>query len=122
MQLTLARRISDITLRRGGIDEITVVDDGCGMSADDMVLAVKRHATSKLPDDSLTLLIHWDFVKPLPSIGAVSLLSLTSVKADFAHAWRVIVDGGRVSDPQPAALVKGSLISVTQLLRPCLRD
>ena len=43
----------NITLRRGGIDEITVVDDGCGMSADDMMLAVKRHATSKLPDDSL---------------------------------------------------------------------
>ena len=37
----------NITLRRGGIDEITVVDDGCGMSADDMMLAVKRHVTSK---------------------------------------------------------------------------
>ena len=60
----------NITLRRGGIDEITVVDDGCGMSADDMMLAVKRHATSKLPDDSLIISIHWDFAaKPCPLLG-----------------------------------------------------
>ena len=42
-----------ITLRRGGIDEITVIDDGSGMTPDDMALAIERHATSKLPDDSL---------------------------------------------------------------------
>ena len=44
-------------------------------------------------------------------------MSLTSVSADFDHAWRIVVDGGRMSDPQPAALAKGSLISVTQLLK-----
>ena len=53
----------------------------------------------------------------LPSIGAVSRLSLTSITADLAHAWRVVVDGGRMSDPQPAALAKGSMISVTQLFK-----
>ena len=42
-----------IILRRGGIDEITVIDDGSGMTPDDMALAIERHATSKLPDDSL---------------------------------------------------------------------
>ena len=39
----------EVTLRRGGIDEITVTDNGHGMSADDLALAVQRHATSKLP-------------------------------------------------------------------------
>jgi DNA mismatch repair protein MutL len=108
----------NITLRRGGIDEITVLDDGCGMSADDMKLAVKRHATSKLPDDSLNHINSLGFRgEALPSIGAVSRLSLTSITTDSAHAWRVVVDGGRMSDPQPAALAKGSMISVTQLFK-----
>ncbi len=108
----------NITLRRGGIDEITVVDDGCGMSADDMVLAVKRHATSKLPDDSLDHINSLGFRgEALPSIGAVSRLSLTSITTDFSHAWRVVVDGGRMTGPQPAALAKGSMISVTQLFK-----
>ena len=108
----------NVTLRRGGIDEITVVDDGCGMSADDLVLAVKRHNTSKLPDNSLDHINSLGFRgEALPSIGAVSRLSLTSITTDFAHAWRVVVDGGRMSDPQPAALAKGSMISVTQLFK-----
>ena len=108
----------NITLRRGGIDEITVLDDGCGMSADDMMLAVKRHATSKLPDDSLSHINSLGFRgEALPSIGAVSRLSLTSITTDSAHAWRVVVDGGRMSDPQPAALAKGAMISVTQLFK-----
>ncbi len=108
----------NITLRRGGVDEITVVDDGCGMSADDMMLAVQRHATSKLPDDSLDHINSLGFRgEALPSIGAVSCLSLTSITTDSAHAWRIVVDGGRMSNPKPAALAKGSMISVTQLFK-----
>ena len=53
----------------------------------------------------------------LPSIGAVSRLSLTSITAGFDHAWRLVVDGGVVSGPEPAALAKGSMISVTQLFK-----
>ena len=103
----------NITLRRGGIDEITVVDDGCGMSADEIMLAVKRHVTSKLPDDSLNHINSLGFRgEALPSIGAVSRLSLTSITTDSDHAWRVVVDGGRMSHPQPAALAKGSMISM----------
>ena len=108
----------NMTLRRGGIDEITVVDDGCGMSAEDMLLAVQRHATSKLPNDSLDNINSLGFRgEALPSIGAVSRLSLTSVTADLEHAWCIVVDGSRKSNPQPAALAKGSMISVTQLFK-----
>ncbi|MGB2457085.1 MAG: DNA mismatch repair endonuclease MutL, partial [Candidatus Puniceispirillaceae bacterium] len=112
-----AQQIS-ITLRRGGIDEITVIDDGSGMTPDDMALAIERHATSKLPDDSLDHIHSLGFRgEALPSIGAVSRLSLTSTIAGFDHAWRLVVDGGIVSGPQPAALAKGSMISVTQLFK-----
>ena len=112
-----AQQIS-ITLRRGGIDEITVIDDGSGMTPDDMALAIERHATSKLPDDSLDHIHSLGFRgEALPSIGAVSRLSLTSITAGFDHAWRLVVDGGIVSGPEPAALAKGSMISVTQLFK-----
>ena len=81
-----AQQIS-ITLRRGGIDEITVIDDGSGMTPDDMALAIERHATSKLPDDSLDHIHSLGFRgEALPSIGAVSRLSLTSITAGFDHA------------------------------------
>jgi DNA mismatch repair protein MutL len=112
-----ARQIS-ITLRRGGIDEITVTDDGCGMSPDDMLLAVERHATSKLPHDTLDQINSLGFRgEALPSIGAVSRLVLTSITADLDHAWRLVVDAGRRSGPDPAALAKGSMISITQLFK-----
>ena len=102
-----SRQIS-ITLRHGGIDEITVIDDGSGMTPDDMALAIERHATSKLPDDSLDHIHSLGFRgEALPSIGAVSRLSLTSITAGFDHAWRLVVDGGIVSSPEPAALAKG---------------
>jgi DNA mismatch repair protein MutL len=94
-----AQQIS-ITLRRGGIDEITVIDDGSGMTPDDMALAIERHATSKLPDDSLDHIHSLGFRgEALPSIGAVSRLSLTSITAGFDHAWRLVVDGGVVFWP-----------------------
>ena len=80
-----------ITLRRGGIDELTVADDGHGMTPDDMLLAIQRHATSKLPNDNLSHIGSLGFRgEALPSIGAVSHLKLISVMAGMPHAgvWR----------------------------------
>ena len=66
-----------ITLKRGGIDEIVVTDDGFGMSLDDIELAVCRHATSKLPDDNLVHIKALGFRgEELPSIGAVDRKSV----------------------------------------------
>ena len=107
-----------IALRRGGIDELTVADDGHGMTPDDMLLAIQRHATSKLPDDNLNHIGSLGFRgEALPSIGSVSHLKLTSVMAGMPHAWCLEVNGGRVTGPEPAALQTGSLISVTQLFK-----
>ena len=107
-----------ITLRRGGIDELTVADDGHGMTPNDMLLAIQRHATSKLPDDNLNHIGSLGFRgEALPSIASVSHLKLTSVMAGMPHAWCLEVNGGRVTGPEPAALQAGSLVSVTQLFK-----
>ncbi|MGA8413643.1 MAG: DNA mismatch repair endonuclease MutL, partial [Xanthobacteraceae bacterium] len=72
-----ARRI-DVITDGGGRRLIRITDDGAGMSASDLVLAVERHATSKLPDDDLLAIRTLGFRgEALPSIGAVSRLSIT---------------------------------------------
>src|SRR5688572_3422243 len=58
-----------VRLAGGGVDGIEVIDDGCGMSAADMALALERHATSKLPDDAIENVTTMGFRgEALPSI------------------------------------------------------
>ena len=89
-----ARRI-EIGLRDGGRAGLSVVDDGAGMDADALTLAVQRHCTSKLPDDDLNGIAHYGFRgEALAAIGAVSRMTITSRRADAPHAWAIRVDGG----------------------------
>ena len=107
-----------ISLARGGIDEIIISDDGHGMSADDLRLAVRRHATSKLPDGRLDDIRFLGFRgEALPSIGAVSRLEITSVQQGASEAWQITVDAGDVGMPQPAALDRGTRVAVRQLFK-----
>ncbi|HEY4078295.1 MAG TPA: DNA mismatch repair endonuclease MutL [Rhizomicrobium sp.] len=97
----------DIAVSNGGADLLLVEDDGIGMSADDLRLAIERHATSKLPvrggEDDLSHIVTMGFRgEALPSIGAVARLSLTSRMRD-GEAAEICVDGGTVSGPMPAA-------------------
>ena len=108
----------DITLQRGGIDEIIVSDDGHGMSPADLSLAIRRHATSKLPDSRLDEIRFLGFRgEALPSIGAVSQLVITSITGDEPHAWQITVDAGSVAPPQPAALARGTIAEVRHLFK-----
>ena len=106
----------DVALQDGGRSLIQVADDGCGMSPDELLLAVERHATSKLPDDDLMAISTLGFRgEALPSIGAVARLSLTSRATGSSEAWRLTVDGGAVGRPEPAALAAGTRIEVRDL-------
>lgn len=110
-----ARNI-DIQLREGGRTLIAVTDDGGGMTADELVLAVERHATSKLPDDDLVHIKSLGFRgEALPSIGAVARVSITSRARGADGAWTLRVEGGHVSEPEPAAHAQGTRIEVRDL-------
>lgn len=111
-----ARRIS-ISLQEGGIRRIEVTDDGCGMAAEELPVAIQRHATSKL--DATADLVHITTLgfrgEALPSIGAAARLAIVSrpAGADSAHVIRV--EGGLVSEVEPAAGALGTRITVTDL-------
>ncbi len=106
----------DVAIRDGGQVSISVTDDGRGMTPEELSLAVERHATSKLPDDDLTDIRSLGFRgEALPSIGAVSRMTLTSRTAKGDGAWAVRVDGGRVHPPEPAALNAGTRVEVRDL-------
>ena len=106
----------DVTLRDGGQSLIIVADDGMGMSADELSMAVERHCTSKLPDDDLLQIATLGFRgEALPSIGAVSRLSILSRKRGAGAAWSIAVEGGAKSAPQPAALTAGTRVEVRDL-------
>ena len=110
-----ARHI-DVVLRDGGRALIAVTDDGCGMTPEELTLAVERHATSKLPDDDLVHIASLGFRgEALPSIGAVSRLTVTSRPRDAEEAWALSVEGGRVAQPVPAAHPPGTRVEVRDL-------
>lgn len=110
-----ARRI-DITMRDGGRSLISVADDGAGMTCEELVLAVERHATSKLPADDLVDIRSLGFRgEALPSIGAVARLRLTSRPEGQDSAWQLAVEGGSVAEPAPAAHGKGTRVEVRDL-------
>src|SRR5512146_2311038 len=100
----------------GGRRLIRVSDDGAGMTRDDLVLAVERHATSKLPDDDLLDIRTLGFRgEALPSIGAVAHLSIVTRHASEPHAWAIAVDGGAKSQVRPGALGEGTRVEVRDL-------
>src|SRR5487761_280391 len=110
-----AHRI-EVTLRDGGASLILVSDDGEGMNAAELALAVERHCTSKLPDDDLLRIRTLGFRgEALPSIGAVSRLSIVSRKRGASDAFRVVVEGGAKSAVEPAALSQGTRVEVRDL-------
>ncbi len=106
----------DITLEAGGIDAITVRDNGRGMTKDELALAVQRHATSKLPDNNLFAIQHFGFRgEALPSIGSVARLSLSSSSAGDTHGWQLIIRHGKIAEVEPTSLSEGTIIHVSEL-------
>ena len=106
----------DVVIRDGGRTLISVADNGAGMTAAELELAVQRHATSKLPGDDLENIATLGFRgEALPSIGAVSRLEITSRPQGAAEAWVLAVEGGRRDAPRPASGAPGTRVEVRDL-------
>jgi DNA mismatch repair protein MutL len=103
-----ARQI-EVQVEGGGLTRILVADDGFGLSPEELLLAVERHATSKLlPDDAgdydLLRIATLGFRgEALPSIGSVARLSITSRARGASDAHALRVDGGAMGQVSPAA-------------------
>ncbi|UHC18343.1 DNA mismatch repair endonuclease MutL [Methylobacterium currus] len=105
-----------VTIAAGGRKLIRVVDDGGGMSAEDLALAVERHATSKLPDGDLERIDTLGFRgEALPSIGAVARLAITSRVPGAESGHSIVVDAGHKGPVRPASAQPGTRIEVTDL-------
>ena len=110
-----ARDIEVVTAG-GGISLVRVTDDGHGIDASDLALAVERHATSKLAGENLFDIRTLGFRgEALPSIGSVAELSIQSRARGAPAAFEIIVNRGRKSAVRPAALDVGTRVEVRDL-------
>ena len=99
----------------GGKTLIRVSDDGCGMTAADLPLALSRHATSKIDGSDLLDIRSFGFRgEALPSLGAVGRLTITS-RAAGHEAAQITCHGGRIDGPRPAALTRGTVVELRDL-------
>jgi DNA mismatch repair protein MutL len=110
-----AARIT-VAIDGGGIDRIEVADDGVGMDAVELALAVQRHATSKLDDETLIRITTLGFRgEALPSIGAAARLAITSRPRAGGDAHVIAVEGGVVRPVAPTAGAAGTRVVVRDL-------
>jgi DNA mismatch repair protein MutL len=111
-----ARKI-EVSIRRGGISLIRVVDDGCGMDRDDALLSLERHATSKIRTAAdLAAIATLGFRgEALPSIASVSRFRLTTREADAVAGTEIVVSGGRIETVRDGGEAPGTQIEVRSL-------
>ena len=110
-----ARRI-EVSIEAGGRKLIRIVDDGDGMDARDLALAVERHATSKLPDGDLAAIRTLGFRgEALPSIASVALLSIATRARGGTQGHALAVDAGRKGEIKPGAQPPGTRVEVRDL-------
>jgi DNA mismatch repair protein MutL len=111
-----ARHIA-VQLAAGGVAQLRVTDDGGGIAQGELVLALTRHATSKIATlDDLERVASLGFRgEALASLAAVSRLTLTSRTPGARHAWTVSATGGDVSPPAPASLAAGTVVEMRDL-------
>jgi len=103
-----------VDIADGGKTLIRVTDDGCGMTAGDLPLALSRHATSKIDGSDLLDIRSFGFRgEALPSLGAVGRLTITS-RAD-GDAAQITCEASRLSPVKPAALTRGTVVELRDL-------
>lgn len=108
----------DVDMEQGGVRLLRIRDDGGGIPRDELLLAIARHATSKIAslgdlENVATLGFRGE---ALPSISSVARLSITSRTAHDEHGWRIEGDGhGKFTDPAPAPHPVGTTLEVRDL-------
>ena len=103
-----------VDIADGGKTLIRVTDDGCGMTADDLPLALSRHATSKIDGSDLLDIRSFGFRgEALPSLGAVGRLTITS--RGGGDAAQISCEGSRMTPVKPAALTRGTVVELRDL-------
>jgi len=104
----------EIEIRDGGKSLIRIADNGSGMNREELVAALDRHATSKLPDNDLT---HIDYLgfrgEALPSIASISRMTIKT--AMTGQSWEISIAGGKKEAPVPSAHPQGTQIDVRDL-------
>ncbi|HKK17851.1 MAG TPA: DNA mismatch repair endonuclease MutL, partial [Opitutales bacterium] len=107
----------EIEFRNGGKSFIRVEDNGSGMSPDEALLALERHATSKIKDaEDLNLISSFGFRgEALPSIASVSRFTLKTRTQDDQHGTEILVNGGKLLDKKDCGMPVGTVIEVAQL-------
>jgi DNA mismatch repair protein MutL len=107
----------DVQIGAGGRSLVAVTDNGCGMSKDDALLCLERHATSKLRDsDDLDRIASYGFRgEAIPSIASVSKFRLRSREPDALAGTEITIDGGKLRDVHEFGLAPGTQIEVRSL-------
>jgi len=107
----------EIEVERGGAGLIRIRDNGRGIAATELALALTRHATSKIASlDDLAAVNSLGFRgEALPSIAAVARLRLASRQQGAGQAWEILAENGETGEPRPAALAEGTLVEVRDL-------
>ncbi len=107
----------DVQVGAGGRSLVAVTDNGCGMSKDDALLCLERHATSKLRDsDDLDRIASYGFRgEAIPSIASVSRFRLRSREHDAIAGTEIVIDGGKLRDVRESGLAPGTQIEVRSL-------
>jgi len=106
-----------VELQRGGTALIRVTDDGCGMSREDALLSLERHATSKLRTSSdLSTIMTLGFRgEAVPSIASVSRFRMATRERGCVVGTEILVDGGTLKDVREAGVPEGTCIEAKQL-------
>lgn len=107
----------EVSIRRGGISLVRVVDDGCGMDRDDALLSLERHATSKIRTAAdLAAIATLGFRgEALPSIASVSRFRLTTREPEAIAGTEILVAGGRIETVRDGGEAPGTQVEVRSI-------
>ena len=106
----------DVAIEEGGRKLIRVIDDGRGMDANDLALAIERHATSKIPDGDLAHIATLGFRgEALPSIAAIADLTIDTRAQDAPHGFSIRVEAGEKRGLRPCDWPRGTKVEARDL-------